>query len=253
MNGSTRSLERGLAVLECFRPGVYVLAHREIVEKTGLPKATVTRLAATLCRAGYLVRDTETRGWRLGVPVLSLAHSVRLANASMRSLARAMAEVARATESFVALGAAHGGDMVYVETANCNRTMRSRTLEPGMRTPILLSSMGRAYLAGLPADRRQAMLAEFARTDPRWRPALGAEIRRAVQAVRERGYCLVLYSDGRDGTVAAPVAAAGLPMQAISIGFPNDTGRRDRAPAAIVAALRSLIDLAGTPPAGDAT
>jgi hypothetical protein len=33
-----RSLERGLAILDCFRPGSGLLAHRDIAERTGLPR-----------------------------------------------------------------------------------------------------------------------------------------------------------------------------------------------------------------------
>ena len=63
---SNRSLERGLAILECFKPGVDLLAHRDWCEQTGLPKATVTRLVRTLCDRGYLVQHAERGSYGLG-------------------------------------------------------------------------------------------------------------------------------------------------------------------------------------------
>lgn len=57
MPDSNRSLERGLALLDCFRPGVGALSHGELVERTGLPKATISRLATSLKRFGYLTYD----------------------------------------------------------------------------------------------------------------------------------------------------------------------------------------------------
>ena len=43
-----RSLERGLLLLRAFGPGADTLGNSDLVGRTGLPKATVSRLARTL-------------------------------------------------------------------------------------------------------------------------------------------------------------------------------------------------------------
>ncbi|NIQ10280.1 MAG: helix-turn-helix domain-containing protein, partial [Gammaproteobacteria bacterium] len=48
------ALARGLSVLRCFRQGDRFLGNQEIAERTGLPKATVSRLTNTLTVLGYL-------------------------------------------------------------------------------------------------------------------------------------------------------------------------------------------------------
>ena len=55
------ALARGLEILECFKFEDRYLGNREIVEKTGLPKATVSRLTHTLTELGYL-RYSERLG-----------------------------------------------------------------------------------------------------------------------------------------------------------------------------------------------
>ncbi|MBE7158937.1 MAG: helix-turn-helix domain-containing protein, partial [Rhodospirillales bacterium] len=45
---ANRSLERGIEILRAFRPGSELLGNGELVERTGLPKATVSRLVQTL-------------------------------------------------------------------------------------------------------------------------------------------------------------------------------------------------------------
>ncbi len=59
------TLARGLEILRCFLPGERTLGNRDFVERTGLSKATVSRLAFTLTELGYLRHDVEARKYRL--------------------------------------------------------------------------------------------------------------------------------------------------------------------------------------------
>src|SRR5215208_927006 len=72
-----RSLERGIELLRAFRPGADLLGNGELAERTGLSRATVSRLAQTLVDCGMLERDRRRRAYRLAAPVLSLAHAMR--------------------------------------------------------------------------------------------------------------------------------------------------------------------------------
>ena len=51
-----RSLERGVEILRAFRPGADLLGNGELAERTGLSRATVSRLAQTLVDTGLLER-----------------------------------------------------------------------------------------------------------------------------------------------------------------------------------------------------
>ena len=48
------ALARGLEVLRCFRPNEIELTNAEFAERTGLAKATISRLTHTLCELDYL-------------------------------------------------------------------------------------------------------------------------------------------------------------------------------------------------------
>src|SRR5690606_2714073 len=50
----TTNLARGLEVLRAFTPDEPLLGNRELMSRTGLPKATVWRLTYTLTTLGYL-------------------------------------------------------------------------------------------------------------------------------------------------------------------------------------------------------
>lgn len=70
------ALARGLDLLRGFRPGEILLRNRDFVERTGLPKATVNRLAYTLTVLGYLRFDEALGKYALDAGVLSLGHAL---------------------------------------------------------------------------------------------------------------------------------------------------------------------------------
>ena len=59
------TLARGLEVLRCFRVGDALLGNKEIAQRTGLPKATVSRLTHTLIELGY----AAALGKRIGIGI----------------------------------------------------------------------------------------------------------------------------------------------------------------------------------------
>ena len=70
------ALARGLDLLRAFRPGETLLGNRDFVERTGLPKATVNRLAYTLTVLGYLRFDDALGKYALDAGVLSLGFAL---------------------------------------------------------------------------------------------------------------------------------------------------------------------------------
>ena len=110
------ALARGLELLRAFRPGEVLLGNRDFVERTGLPKATVNRLAYTLTTLGYLRFDEAAGKYALDTGVLSLGFAL-LAGADTLELARPhMRELAREIGAAVSLGCRDGFDMIYLET-----------------------------------------------------------------------------------------------------------------------------------------
>lgn len=236
-----RSLERGLAILDCFRPGTGLLAHRDIAERTGLPKPTVTRLLETLRQQGYVVFDEVSRGYRLGVPILSLSRSLRLESELAAAMAPHIARIARETTSVIGFGTAHGADIVYLEAANGDPARLARRVGPGMRAPIATTSVGRAYLAGLPLEARRRVMENLSAASPRqWRPDMQREIEDSIREVQELGYCLVMWSEGRHPAIGAPTPVRGSPLHALSIGYVASNERPHRVPRQMVEALEEL-------------
>lgn len=238
----TRALERGLNILNSFHPGVGALHHHDFVERTGLPKATVTRLVATLVAHGYLVHDHAASGYRLGAPVLSLARALQIDKEGLVArLAPAVHQAAIELGAIVGFGTLHGAEAVYLVVSNRDATRRHQNTGAGMRVPVLGTGVGIACVAAYPLSERERITAPL-RSLPTWRQGSSNLIARAARQLRERGYCEIAYRDGHSASVAAPVVLKGGHVYAFTISYPVSS-RLAAVPAPMLATLKSLQDL----------
>ncbi|RQH09939.1 IclR family transcriptional regulator [Paraburkholderia dinghuensis] len=197
------ALARGLELLRAFRPGETLLGNRDFVERTGLPKATVNRLAYTLTVLGYLRFDESLGKYALDAGVLSIGFTM-LSGTDILELARPhLRAFAREVGAAVSLGCRDGLDMVYLETIR-SETALTLGLASGSRLSMLTSSMGRAYLAVLPLDTRTALMAELEKAAGEDGPALVAATRREIETFGKEG-CCYSFRDWHDDVNAVAV------------------------------------------------
>ncbi|WP_410054204.1 IclR family transcriptional regulator [Cupriavidus sp. BIC8F] len=159
------NLARGLEVLRAFTPSSPVLGNQDIVARTGLPKATVSRLTYTLGLLGFLSRVPGNQKYRLGAGVLALAYPM-LAGLAIRQVARPYMEaIARETGCTVNLGMRERLSVVYVDSC---RLDPGNLYQPdiGSTRPLLASAIGRAVLLACSADERTALLNRLRVDDP---------------------------------------------------------------------------------------
>src|SRR5690348_10498370 len=81
------ALARGLEVLRAFTPSEGLLGNQEIAARTGLPKATVSRLTYTLTALGYLSRLERLEKYQLAPGALAIGYAT-LANMRIRQIAK---------------------------------------------------------------------------------------------------------------------------------------------------------------------
>ena len=221
-------IERGFAVLDAFLAQEPWLANQDIAERTGIPKATVSRLTRTLTELGYLTHSETLRKYRLASAVLDLGYAA-MADADVVSLARpSMQDFADDNGVFVALAGRDGLDMILFENCHSAATLATIALGVGEHMPIAASPLGWALLAGLP-EAEQAYLLDRMRPHhkrDRWM-LLRQRIAEAAAQVAAKGYCASTGDWGADITVvAAPLNIPGrLPMALVCAGSPRLTPR----------------------------
>lgn len=198
------ALARGLEILRCFGTDEAMLGNQELARRTGLPKATVSRLTHTLCRLGYLCHVERLGKYRPGAAVLALGYA-GLTQMTIRERARPLMEqLASATGASVALGTRDRLNMIYLEHCHGASVMTLR-LQVGARLPMATTALGRALLAVLPEPEREYLLAHMApRYGGRWK-SVQRGIEQALAHYARHGYC-VADGEWQDDVHAVGVA-----------------------------------------------
>jgi DNA-binding IclR family transcriptional regulator len=199
------ALGRGLMILRAFDIGEPYLGNAAIAERTGLAKATVSRLTQTLLELGYLLYRADLGKYELAPSVLALCHAY-LGNMPVPGVARpAMLELARQAQVNVGLGIRDGLRMVYVESA-LGEPMSGRQ-RVGLSVPIHLSAMGLACIGGMTVEQREALSREISQmmSPAAWR-AISAKIEDAVAQVHTQGFYLGI------GTLSPNTNMLGVPF-----------------------------------------
>ena len=200
----SQSLERGLALLRTFRLGTAVLTNADLAERSGLPRPTVSRLTRSLVDAGFLVYDHGQQGYRLASVCLSLALSYRAAQSALDLALPLMRGLAEGRRINVGLAVLDQTEMVYLDSVRLSRLGIFRRLVPGSRIPVALTSLGRAFMASMPAPDRRTLMDKLAEEHRANWPTIHREIRDAHRSVKDRGYCWAQWQTG-SVAIATPV------------------------------------------------
>lgn len=192
----TASLMRGLAVLAAFGPQDPALGHVALVQRTGLPRSTVSRLCATLLGLGWLCRDAQGR-YRPSLASLPLAQA-SLHRLALPALARpSLQQLADRIHGVVALVVAHQGHALFLATVAAEGVQLQHP-DAGHRLPLLALPAGRALLP---------WLAQAAPPD---------QVQAAVDELRRKGHCTAAHLPGPHAT------AIGLPLMLLPDGSADD-------------------------------
>jgi len=202
------AVARAFAILRGFDSGNELLGNQEIARRTGLPKATVSRLTFTLSALGYLHYYPEQEKYALGTGALSLGHAFLKDNKVIDVARPLMAGLAEHTRAAVMLAIADATQERMVLLAVCQGDPMFRmNLAAGARVPHGSTALGRADLAVRPLAEFEQQLARLEREcEPGYWPRLQAGIVKARQDYEAMGFCFSL------GDWNAEVFAIGVPL-----------------------------------------
>ena len=199
------TVERGLEVLRAFRSDRAPLSNAELVRRTGLSKATVSRLTSTLMQVGFLGQVPGRREFELSAGSLGIGHAYLSTSELLRAAQPWMQTLADRLDVSVALGIQAGNDMLYVGY-RVSRKVATLRLGVGSVLPMGTTAIGRAYLWGLPATEQRRLIAEFKKEPGRDPVALEHAIRASFGELESTGTCAVMGGYQRSTyAVAQPV------------------------------------------------
>lgn len=158
-------LDRVTSLLDAFGEDDGGLGVSELALRSGLPKSTVSRLAATLVRRGLLER--EGNRIHLGIRLFELGQLAEQPRAIRAAALPVMAHLRVRTGDGVHVAIRDGTEMVCIAALR-GGDGRSATIRVGERMPIHATALGKAALAFSPERDVAAVLASgLAASTPR--------------------------------------------------------------------------------------
>lgn len=153
---TVRQAENALQVLEYFAERRRPATAAEIADDLGWPRSSTFKLLGTLATRGYLY-EPQGRGGHYPSPRwLELAEQVAQADPLPPEVQRLVQEVGAETGETTAISAPAGLFAMFVAVKESRHAVRYFA-QVGDRVPIHASSAGRALLAQMPAEERQAL------------------------------------------------------------------------------------------------
>lgn len=158
----SQSLERGLAILECFTPENPVHGIADIAKQLGMSRPSTHRYMSTLVALGYLQQGAR-RKYRLALRVTELGMSALSATELLEQAHADLLELSSRAGFPVALAVLDGPEVIYVDLAlGVRRSSRRADGDPaiGSRLPAHCVALGKVLLAHMPERERRQTLAE---------------------------------------------------------------------------------------------
>jgi DNA-binding IclR family transcriptional regulator len=215
------SVNRTLAILDLFERDTPELGITEIARRINLPKSTVAGLVYTLESWGYLVREPESRKYRLGLRLVERATVALSQFDVIQSASPHLEQLVTLHHKSVNLGILDGTEILCVDNISVYTPYRGTRI--GLRLAVHATAMGKAILSALTPNHLDEVLTRlsFPRFTPRTildRTALLNDL----HLTRQRGFALDNAESAPGiGAIAAPIFNwRGQVLAAVSMAMP---------------------------------
>jgi IclR family acetate operon transcriptional repressor len=184
---AVKSLDRGLDILEYVGAAARPASFSRLLADLGIPRSSLFHLLSNLEARGFLARDAQSEGYRLGPRLPGLARAVpepSLRDRVAPFLDRLSGELNETCGFFVRVD-----DTVEVAVSAISTQALSYTMKVGARSPLYAVSGGKIVLAEMPPAELRNYLARVvlkAATPQTIRSK--ARLRQEVQSVRKSGF-----------------------------------------------------------------
>ncbi|MGE0039189.1 MAG: IclR family transcriptional regulator [Xanthobacteraceae bacterium] len=216
------NLARGLLILEAFSPERTEWGVRDLAREMRTNATTIHRLMTTLENFGYVEQDMRSKRYRLGAKIMSLANTYSDQNPLPIIARRVFHEFSgRFAHSFY-LGVLNNFDVIYTAVLDGRGALKI-SMQPGGRTAVYSTGMGKVLLAYQPESFVEAFLAAVPLKAHTPHTNTSAQrLRRDLHEIQRLGYA-VNYGEHFEeiGAVAVPVRGnKGEVVAGLSLGFP---------------------------------
>jgi DNA-binding IclR family transcriptional regulator len=224
-----QSVDRAAALLKAVSNASRPATVPELARTCGLNRSTAWRLLGTLEHQGLVERDPVTQCYSLGYAIFQIAASDDH-DSLVRRAHPVLERLAYETSATVSLAVAKRFNLVYVDQVDEPRALSPNWL--GRPLPLHATSGGKAFLAWLPKEERDALLTGSLK---RYTATTVTERRRLEQelaADRRRGYsaCLGELEETLYGVSAPVLNRRERPLAIVNVWGPSSRFTAERLP-----------------------
>ncbi len=244
MDDSVQVVDRVFTIMEYLSQAGEPKGPTEIAAATGINKSTVYRLVSSMCRGGYIEKNSAGE-YHIGVKLVEIV-SNHINRLELQTEARPFLNELHADLGLVVhLGILDGADVVYVEKMDIERNLRLYA-QIGMRVPAFCSSLGKCLLSCLSGDELDRLFSrrKLERYTPNTITSV-KQLREHLREVRRQGWamdreeyiignrCIAAPVFDYRGEMIAAVSASGPPSLLTDDRIPEVTERVKKAAAKI--------------------
>jgi DNA-binding IclR family transcriptional regulator len=215
-----QAVDRAVLLLKAVAASATPPTVLELARACGINRSTAWRLLRTLEYHGLIDRDPVTQRYTVGYGAITIAAAVT-DDTLVRRVRPLLKDLSARTEESVTLAVAKRFNLVYVDQVDPPNFMAPNWLDKPL--PLHATSGGKAFLAWLGPDERDAILPEEL---PRYTPRTitrRAQLERELEEVRRAGYalCVSEYEEFSSGASAAVLNSRGYPMAVVNVWGPT--------------------------------
>lgn len=148
MSESTNTVERTLSILELIAHSEQGLSNSEISRRLKIPKSSASYILRILESRSYLLRESNSGKYRLGLKMMSLTRDM-LTHIDVRGVAKPiMEQFVKRTNLSAHLAVLDNGRAVYVEKVEALSFVKM-DIWVGHRLPVHSTAIGKVLVSGL--------------------------------------------------------------------------------------------------------
>lgn len=187
---SVQSVDRAMAILNSFSVDEPRLGVTDLSRKLGLHKSTVHRLLVALRQAGVVRQEARSRKYRLGMGLIELGNTTLNSWGASEVVLPYLHYVADTVEEMAYLAVRDGHEIVNVVQIPGPHLVQSVAWTG--RAPLHCTSAGKVFLAHMPKNEREALLAKGLPRMTAKTITDVTELRAELDRVRDQGFATAL-------------------------------------------------------------
>jgi IclR family mhp operon transcriptional activator len=220
-----RSISRCISVLQAInRAGALSLA--DVARASGVPYPTAFRIIQTLLQEGMIEREPARKTYRATALTQTLSNGFQ-SHGRLVNLARPFIIDLTNKHGWPVTIASHVGHrMIIRDSTHALTSLTFNHYYPGYTLPILESAVGRAYLAYIPEDERNAILEKLDAIPELadWHALQLFKTGEMTDIIRSEGYAATgnnrfTQNPGQTSSIAVPLYNRGLVEGALAMVF----------------------------------